>query len=164
MLDVDYKYSTSGNYKTIAGDTKESYLAYVESLPVNAFPEIFGLHDNADITCAQKETFTLFETVLSLQPRTSSGGGKSRDEVLDEQAGEILGLMPAPFNVEVVQDKYPTVYEESMNTVLQQECVRYNKVIVKVQNSLKDIRKALVGEVVMTSELEQMGNQLFVNQ
>jgi len=164
VLEVGYKFSPSGNYKTISGETKEAYMAYVESLPVNAFPEIFGLHDNADITCAQKETFTMFETVLSLQPRAASGGGKSRDEVLDEMAEDILSKMPGLFNIEAVQDKYPTIYEESMNTVLQQECVRFNKVIDKLHKSLKDFRKALKGEVVMTAELELMGNQLFVNQ
>ena len=45
-----------------------------------------------------------------------------------------------------------------------QECIRYNKVIAKVNTSLRDVRKALKGEVVMTSELEQMGTSLFNNQ
>ena len=44
-------------------------------------PEIFGLHENADITCDQNETYDLFATVLSLQPRVSSGQGQSREEV-----------------------------------------------------------------------------------
>jgi len=64
----------------------------------------------------------------------------------------------------VVCDKYPTTYNESMNTVLQQECIRYNKVLVKVLATLKDVRKALKGEVVMTAELEDMGVSLFNNQ
>ena len=51
-----------------------------------------------------------------------------------------------------------------MNTVVQQECIRYNKVINKMLSSLKDIRKALKGEVVMTAELEEMGVSLFNNQ
>jgi len=51
-----------------------------------------------------------------------------------------------------------------MNTVLQQECIRYNKVISRLQESLRDVRKALKGEVVMTAELELMGTSLFNNQ
>jgi len=46
---------------------------------VNAGPEVFGLHDNADITCAQNETYTMFAAILSLQPRAASGGGKTRE-------------------------------------------------------------------------------------
>ncbi|KAL1510265.1 hypothetical protein AB1Y20_006588 [Prymnesium parvum] len=164
VLEVDYHFSSSGQYRSIAATDKQGYLDYLEALPVNAFPEVFGLHDNADITCAQKDTFTMFATILSLQPRTATGAGNSRDEVLDEMASDILDKLPEPFNLEAITDKFPTVYEESMNTVLQQESTRYNKVIVRLLTSLKDVRKALKGEVVMTAELELMGNQLYVNQ
>jgi len=164
VINVDYKFSPKGMYKSIAGETKEDYMAYLDALPVNAPPEIFGLHDNAEITCAVNETNLMFSTVLSLQPRASSGGGKSRDEILDETAQDILAQMPGAYNLEQVADKYPTTYTESMNTVLQQECIRYNKVINKVSSSLRDVRKGLKGEVVMTAELELMGTSLFNNQ
>ena len=160
----DYKFSANGIYRSIPGETKEDYMKYLNDLPVNAPPEIFGLHDNAEITCAVNETKNLFNVVLSLQPRASSGGGKSREQLLDELAKDIFEQMPAPFNLEKVSDAYPTTYTESMNTVLQQECIRYNKVINKVSASLRDVRKGLKGEVVMTAELDTMGTSLFNNQ
>jgi len=106
----------------------------------------------------------MFAAILSLQPRAASGGGKTREELLDETADDILSKTPQPFNLEAVADKYPTIYEDSMNTVVQQECIRYNKVIVIIHQSLKDFRKALKGAVVMTQELEVLGTQLFNNQ
>ena len=164
VLREAYSFSPSGHYKTIAAEDKEGYLAMIQELPVNAGPEVFGLHDNADITCAQNETYTMFAAILSLQPRAASGGGKTREELLDETADDILSKTPQPFNLEAVADKYPTIYEDSMNTVVQQECIRYNKVIVIIHQSLKDFRKALKGAVVMTQELEVLGTQLFNNQ
>ena len=164
VLRDGYGFSPSGVYKTIEADNKDAYLAYIQELPTNAGPEVFGLHDNADITCAQNDTYTMFATILSLQPRAASGGGKTREEILDETAAEILEKVPKPFNLESVAEAYPTIYEESMNTVVQQECIRYNKVIVKILATLKDFRKALKGEVVMTQELEEMATQLFNNQ
>lgn len=48
-------------------------------LPLNPEPEAFGLHDNAEITNSQNTTRELLETILSVQPRSSSSGGKSRE-------------------------------------------------------------------------------------
>lgn len=44
-------------------------------------PEIFGLHDNANITFAQNETYALLGAIIQLQPRSSSVGGQGREEV-----------------------------------------------------------------------------------
>ena len=54
---------------------------YIRQLPINDTPEIFGLHDNANITFAQNETFSLLNGILRLQPKSSSGAGRSREEV-----------------------------------------------------------------------------------
>ena len=54
---------------------------YIRSLPINDTPEIFGLHENANITYAQNDTHGLLESILLLQPKSSSAGGSSREEV-----------------------------------------------------------------------------------
>ncbi len=51
---------------------------------------------------------------------------------------------------------FPVVYEESMNTVLCQELIRFNKLTNVVRNSLRDMQKALRGEAIMSNELETM--------
>jgi dynein heavy chain, axonemal len=96
----------------------------LKQYPIVPKPEIFGLHDNADITCDQNETYDLFATVLSLQPRVSAGVGASREDVIMAKCQAISAKLPAAFAVDAVQKKYPTMYEESMNTVLAQECIR----------------------------------------
>lgn len=59
----------------------QGYLSYIKGLPLNDMPEIFGLHDNANITFAQNETYTLLNAIVQLQPKSSSVGGQSREEV-----------------------------------------------------------------------------------
>ena len=59
----------------------QMYVEYIRSLPINNTPEIFGLHDNANITFAQNDTNAMLEALLLLQPKSSSAGGSSREEV-----------------------------------------------------------------------------------
>jgi len=44
-----YTFSKSPLYKVIPTCTHEEYINYVDSLPLNTDPEVFGLHDNAEI-------------------------------------------------------------------------------------------------------------------
>ena len=97
---------------------------YIRSLPINDNPELFGLHDNANITFALNETYALLSGLVALQPKQSSGGGASREEVVEKTARDILGKVPKPTPLDPVAKKYPVKYEESMNTVLVQEVSR----------------------------------------
>lgn len=55
------------------------------------------------------------------------------------------------------------MYEESLNTVIVQEAIRYNKLLNIIQFSLRDLLKALKGLVVMSEALEKMAGSLFSN-
>ncbi|MCJ8744212.1 hypothetical protein PDJAM_G00116030 [Pangasius djambal] len=164
VLEPEHIYSPSGEYRQISTDLDlKGYLSYIRGLPINDTPEIFGLHDNANISFAQNETFALLGAVLQLQPRAASSGGKAREEIVEEIVTGIVQKIPDPIDIEEVVTKYPVMYEESMNTVLIQEVIRYNKLLAVISQSLSDLVKALKGLVVMSSELELMANSLFIN-
>merc|ERR1712086_261803 len=65
------------------------------------------------------------------------------------------------FDMEAAMLKYPVLLEESMNTVLTMELVRFNTLTSIIRNSSVDIDKAIQGLVVMSAELEAMGTSLF---
>ncbi|KAK7127569.1 hypothetical protein R3I93_020220 [Phoxinus phoxinus] len=164
VLGLEHLYSPSGEYRQISTENNiKGYLTYFRGLPINDSPEIFGLHDNANISFAQNETFALLGTLVKLQPRVAASGGKSRDEIIEEIVEGIMEKIPNLINVQEVMKKYPVMYEESMNTVLVQEVIRYNKLLSVISQSLGDQVKALKGLVVMSSELELMSNSLFIN-
>lgn len=159
-----YEFSPSGIYHTIPSNTKNpkaTFSDYINTFPINPEPEVFGMHDNANITCAQTETYENFDIIVSLQPRVSSGSGKSREEIIGDTACNIQSNLPCPFNLESVQMKYPVQYNESMNTVLAQEVERFNRLLEVMLSSLDSLQKGLKGLIVMSSELEAMGTSLY---
>jgi len=146
-------------------NTCATYLEYIRELPLAPEPEIFGLHKNADITCDQNESYDLFGTVLLLQPREQTkGGGMSREDIIEKTCLEIQSTTPPVFDINYVLEKYPTMYEESMNTVLTQECIRYNGLLNIMKISLRESLKAIKGLVVMSNDLEMLTNSVFNNQ
>jgi dynein heavy chain, axonemal len=69
-----------------------------------------------------------------MQPKTQKGKGKTREEIIGEQAKYLQEKTPPVFDLEMVAKKYPTSYTESMNTVLFQECVRYNGLLADMKD------------------------------
>ena len=48
-------------------------------------------------------------------------------------------------------------YFESMNTVLCQELVRFNRLLEVIHSSLRSLQKALKGLVLMSDDLDKLG-------
>ncbi|XP_022110107.1 dynein heavy chain 1, axonemal-like isoform X1 [Acanthaster planci] len=164
VLEEEHSYSVSGIYRQIpTAMDHNGYMSYIKSLPINDTPEIFGLHDNANITFAQNETFSTLSCILLLQPKTATGAGRSREEVIEETAKSILERVPQPVDIAMVTKKHPVMYEESMNTVLIQEVIRYNRLLVVIHRTLRELLKALKGLVVLSEELETMSNSMYIN-
>ena len=114
-------------------------MIYIRDLPLNPNPEVFGLHENAEITTNQSETIRMLESIISIQPKSSSAGGKTRDQIIMEISKDLETKTPPAFDLDSVIEKYPTEYTESMNTVLTQEVIRYNKLLVVMADMLENV-------------------------
>lgn len=73
---------------------------------------------------------------------------------------EITKKLPDPFNIEHAEEKFPTEYTNSMNTVLRQELKRYNDLLAFIKDSLSDIHRAILGQIVMIPELEKAHSEM----
>ena len=72
MLKEGYKFSDSGTYFAPSFETLEEYRKFIDTLPLNDAPEIFGMHENANITHHGNESATLLRTIMKVQPRSAS--------------------------------------------------------------------------------------------
>ena len=67
-------------------------LPSLQEFPLAQSPEVFGMHDNVDISRELKETKELFDSVLLTQSGASSGAGmQGSEQQLQEIATDILG-------------------------------------------------------------------------
>ncbi|KAJ3144485.1 Dynein heavy chain 10, axonemal [Geranomyces variabilis] len=147
-------------YKVPRHGSRDDYLTYIEGLPLTNAPDVFGLHPDAEIgylTTAVKDMWT---QLISLQPRTAEGaGGISREEFISNIASDIQAKLPQTFDI-------PRIYKaigtpSPTQVVLLQELERWNALVERMSSSLKDLRRALKGEIGMSTKLDELANSLF---
>ncbi|KAF5308293.1 hypothetical protein FQR65_LT06286 [Abscondita terminalis] len=164
VVSETHVFDESRRYRQQPSDaTYADYMEYIKHLPLNDEPHLFGLHSNADISSAQAYTYQCLSTLLLLQPKQVGGVAASQEEVTANMALGILDILPKRFNLGDIAEKYPVSYGESLNTVLAQEAIRYNRLLAVIQTTLQDLLKALKGLVVMSEVLEKMAGSLFSN-
>ena len=166
FLDENHEITESGMFKCPPDGSRENTVEFIDQMPLMAPPEVFGLHDNATLTKDNNDTIALLTSVLDTESGGGGGegsGGMSKDEIIQTVASGIEGKLPENFDMEFAQLKYPVLWEESMNTVLCQELIKFNILLSLMKSSLKNVQKAVKGLVVMSLELEGLGNQLSIN-
>ncbi|XP_015175416.1 PREDICTED: dynein heavy chain 3, axonemal [Polistes dominula] len=152
-----YSFSPSGIYHLPENTDYEGCIDYIRSLPINQAPEVYGLHDNADITKDNQESMQLLADALLTQPQISGvTAERDVDEMVYNLAADILSKMPAQFDMVDVAEKYPVLYMNSMNTVLRQELNKFNQLTNVIKSTLTNVQKAIKGQVLMSPELEEV--------
>ncbi|CAF1059358.1 unnamed protein product, partial [Brachionus calyciflorus] len=160
----NYNFFNLDNYYTPNEDSYDMYLEYIRSLPFDTPPEAFGLHSNSELTRTFQETQQLFNGILLTLPRENSlSNQNSNQNFIQEIIKDILKRLPKEFDIKSIQKFYPLTYSESMNTVLIQELTRYNNLLICIKDSLNDVKKALKGQILITSNLEQVTEAILMN-
>jgi len=150
----------------------QKYHEYISTIPTIDNPEVFGLHANADLTFRLKESTEMINTVMETRPKDSSGGGgKTREEIVQEKARELtLKIPPDYVDLEVreqvkklpgpraLNDKGLTV---PLNIFLYQEIQRMQRVIAIVRKTLNDVIDAIDGQIIMTPDILDAINAIF---
>uniref|UniRef100_A0A3B4FEJ7 Dynein heavy chain 6, axonemal-like n=1 Tax=Pundamilia nyererei TaxID=303518 RepID=A0A3B4FEJ7_9CICH len=147
-LQPGYTYSPSGVYYAPESDELEQYKKYIENLPIIDDPEVFGMHENANLAFQRQETITLINTILDVSPRSSAQhGAKSNDDIVCELAELILAKLPERLDMDEAIDtlfiKDTNGHLNSLTTVLAQEADRFNNLLKVLRMSLITLQKAI---------------------
>ncbi|XP_054012221.1 dynein axonemal heavy chain 6 [Hylaeus anthracinus] len=168
-LDREYVYSPSGKYYCPVFQTLQEYKDFVETFPLIDDPEVFGMHENANIVYQLKEAQFVMNTILEVQPKESAAEeGKSSSDIAYEIADTVvariqLKIDPTKCNPDhLIRDSMGRL--PSLTTVLVHEVERYNILLKKIHSSIENLQRAIKGFVVMSEELENVFTALVNNQ
>jgi len=142
----------------------DAYRKYIEELPLIDSPELFGLHSNADLVFRTAQTQQVLRTVLDIQPKEGGGGGgATREEVVLAQVNELQAKLPPDYRAEEVKAAVKSLGgPKPLNICLNQEIDRLQKVISSVRSSLSGLKLAIAGTIVMSSDLANALDALFL--
>ena len=95
LAEGNYVFTEAGTYVLPTLDTLKEYQAYAEKLPEHDEPDIFGMHDNADITHETRRSDSLLTDLLKIQPKVRpKSAGRSNDEVVLDLATRLRQSLP----------------------------------------------------------------------
>lgn len=159
----DYKFSPSGIFYAPPHGEAEKYVQYAQTLPLYPDPEVFGFHENAAITKNLNETEALLESLMLTSGTGGGGADDDKEAMIINLANTILNDVPAPFDMDYARKHYDTDYLQSMNSVLTQELEKFNILNNLIKNSLKELKKAIAGEALLSPQLEAALNSMQLN-
>mmetsp|Transcript_5009 Transcript_5009/g.15033 ORF Transcript_5009/g.15033 Transcript_5009/m.15033 type:complete len:418 (+) Transcript_5009:2-1255(+) len=163
MLVEGFRFAGLDAYYPPPPGTLEQTRAYIKTLPMDEDPRVFGLHPNALITAQFGQAKKFLDTVTAVQPRiSSSGGGKTPEDIVAEMAEDFLREIPEAAKSKLA---HPNTYKKtaqggvvSIGVFHSQEYTRIVKMIRVIKASLNMLGKAIKGVVLMSADLEGMYN------
>ena len=148
IMNDNYKLSKLEHYYAPADGKLDETKAYLNNLPLEDDPEVFGLHPNASIAFEQKTVNEFMDTILSIQPRISGGKVvKTSEEIVQDMARDIVNKLPKGMDKRKAD---PRVFEiipsgamNSLGVFVGQEIDRFNKLLSVMKSTLINLDKAI---------------------
>ncbi|XP_073755948.1 dynein axonemal heavy chain 14 isoform X3 [Callorhinus ursinus] len=154
----------------------------IQSLPDDDPPELLGLHPEAIRGCREIQGQKFIDSLIVLQPRATTANLMiSREHSNDELVMEILSDMIKQLPMSVEKEEcsgtpsmkyimsspiweslykgiqgYDPLIHCALLPFLSQEIERFDKFLLVVHKSLKDLQLAIKGEIILTQELEEI--------
>lgn len=155
-----HRFAELDDYEVPPVGTRDSYLAFAARFPSEQPPELCGLHPNAVLSRAAHETDRLLNGLAAAIGGKSVDGPSgestsSDDDKLIGPISELKNKIPPKFVEKMVNTKFQVDYEQSMNTVLQQEVARYNRLLECISSSLSQMIDGLRGDAVISEKIEE---------
>ncbi|KAH0806962.1 dynein heavy chain 10, axonemal-like [Histomonas meleagridis] len=136
------------------------YINYIDNLPIITSPDVFGLNLNAEINYYQDTSREMCNNILNINSNTINTLNRiSKESQVSSIVSEIQLKLKPPFNLNEVRSSFGNDITP-IQIVLIQELEHWNKLVNCITNSLFELQRALLGEVSMSNDLEELMNSI----
>ena len=133
------------------------YHAYIDEFLPPESPALYGLHPNAEIGVLTATSEKLFQTLLEMQPKDTSGGGAggtSREDQIRAVLDEIMDKLPEDFNTVELLARCEELTPYAV--VALQEAERMMMLTKEMRKTLKELTLGLKGELTISTAMENL--------
>ena len=156
-----YYFSRIGyDYEIPKVETYELFVKSLNDIPLYNSPEVFGLHPNSEISYLTFNAKDLWVNMINMATSSvDTTAGVSKEDIAAGIAKDIQEKIPEQFEIHVIRQGFAVPTPSKV--VLLQELERFNNLSTKMSSSLKDLKRALIGEIGMSSDLDELLNSLY---
>lgn len=157
-----FSFSEDGLYKIPKYDSLQGLTNYIEKLPSDDGPSVFGLHNNANIMLQKKLVREFMDPLIAIQPKTSSNSSKKPNDIVLEIKASIDNKLSSLDEIEISKANKDSIYnpitnkKTSLGNFLLQEVDKFNLLLKTMKDYLKNLELAVLGKQVMSLELEEI--------
>lgn len=144
----------------------ERWAEYIDITVNTESPALFGLHPNAELDFRVRETETLFQNLIDLEPKDTSGGAgeetegnkydkiKSKCDDITAKSGD-----GSSFNIAGLLNASGEERTPSQNVFIQ-ECEQMKNLCDLIKRNTNDIKDAIDGKLTMNEVIEALIDNL----
>ncbi|CAF4669138.1 unnamed protein product [Rotaria sp. Silwood1] len=185
-LKEDYSYAGDNTYKAPNLDLNFSgLLSYINALPDFDDPRVFGMHPNTNRALMYVQANQLVDMLVTIEPQyrmmISLGASSDSDAACMTIIDEITTKLPRSIEtgygpqarhitfenaLTKISDKLESKYHaySVFFSLLKQEIRAYNELLELIHATCNDLRRALVGETVVSEILEETQRTLLMHE
>ncbi|CAH8603584.1 unnamed protein product [Dicrocoelium dendriticum] len=161
IFSPDFEFSRG--YRIPQVTTLEAIMDWINELPPTVSPQVFGLHENANIVYQGRRAKEILNCILSIQPKDAGSGlGETREDAVYRMTEDMLSKLPPNYIAFEVAERLNQMGSlEPMNIFFRQEVDRIQRLINTVRVCLTDLQLAINGTVVMNQTLRDEMNCIY---
>ena len=166
IFDDYYKFSDDGVYFAPTTKSISEVRTYLEKLPLDDSPDIFGLHANANIELQKKTVKEFMDPLVNVYPRSGGAGSLSPSAIVQQlntdlelkmrEVSDGIALPNEESKIIYMTDRKGLKKKTPIGNFLIQERDKFSALLDVISTTFNVLKLAIDGKIVMSLQFEKV--------